>query len=68
VVATVRRRSQLEPTIDLALATLALVTRMPADAGEVIFAIARTAGWIAHGIEEYGEEPLRFRARAVARS
>lgn len=68
VVATVRRRSQLEPTLDLALATLALVTRMPADAGEVIFAIARTAGWIAHGIEEYGEEPLRFRARAVARS
>jgi hypothetical protein len=37
VVATVRRRSQLEPTIDLALAALALVTRMPADAGEVIF-------------------------------
>ncbi len=68
VVAAVRRRSQLAPTVDLALAALALITRMPADAGEVIFAVARTAGWIAHAIEEYGEEPLRFRARAVARS
>lgn len=67
VIATVRRRSQLEPNIDLALAVLSAAARMPDDAGEVIFTLARTAGWIAHGIEEYGEEPLRFRARAVSR-
>lgn len=67
IVATVRRSSQLEPTVDFALAALARITRMPDDAGEVIFAIARSAGWIAHGLEEYDEEPLRFRARAVAR-
>jgi citrate synthase len=67
VIAAARRRARLEPTIDVALAVLALVTRMPVDAGEGIFTIARTAGWLAHAIEEYGEAPLRFRARAVAR-
>lgn len=65
LIATVRRRSEVEPTIDLALAVLAQVTRMPEDAGEVVFTIARAAGWVAHAIEEYEEEPLRFRARAV---
>ena len=34
---------------------------MPATAGETIFAVARTAGWIAHALEEYGERPLRMR-------
>ena len=29
--------------------------------GMAIFAIARTAGWIAHAIEEYEEPGLRFR-------
>jgi citrate synthase len=67
LVATARRRARLEPNIDLALAVLAAVARMPAEAGEVIFTIARTAGWIAHAIEEYGEQPLRFRPRSVFR-
>lgn len=67
VIATTRRRAGLEPNIDLALAVLATVSRMPEEAEEAIFTIARTAGWIAHGIEEYSEDPLRFRPRAVAR-
>jgi citrate synthase len=46
---------------------LAQVAGMPVEAGEAIFTIARTAGWLAHAIEEYGEAPLRFRARAVGR-
>ena len=33
-------------------------------AGETIFAVARSAGWIAHALEEYQEPPLRFRPRA----
>lgn len=67
LIATVRRRADLEPNVDFALAVLAAVARMPAEAGEIVFTVARTAGWIAHAIEEYGERPLRFRARAVAR-
>jgi citrate synthase len=68
VIAAVRRRARVEPTIDVALAVLAHVARMPVDAGEGIFTIARTAGWLAHALEEYAEGPLRFRARAVSRA
>ncbi|SDT41632.1 citrate synthase family protein [Actinoplanes derwentensis] len=58
---TMRTRSGTPANIDLALAALALEYRMPAEAGEVIFAVARTAGWLAHALEEYGDRPLRFR-------
>jgi citrate synthase len=37
---------------------------MPDDAGEALFAVARSAGWLAHACEEYTEAPLRFRPRA----
>ncbi len=62
-----RRHSRTEPNVDFALGCLATVARMPATAGETIFTIARTVGWIAHAIEEYAEPPLRFRARAIPR-
>lgn len=65
VASTVRRRTNVEANVDFALAALGAVAAMPADAGEVVFAVARTAGWLAHAIEEYGEAPLRFRPRAV---
>lgn len=61
------RRTGLRANVDLALAALTVAARMPASAGETIFTIARTAGWIAHALEEYSEPPLRFRARAVER-
>jgi citrate synthase len=54
-----------KPNVDFALGAFAFATRMPLLATEAIFAIARTAGWIAHALEEYEEEPLRFRARAI---
>jgi citrate synthase len=50
---------------DLALAALSWGTGMPPDTGRTIFAVARIAGWAAHYMEELGEPPLRFRARAV---
>ncbi|MGA2520459.1 MAG: citrate synthase [Acidimicrobiales bacterium] len=53
------------PNVDLALAALALGAGMPDDAGRTIFTIARVAGWTAHYLEELGEPPLRYRARAV---
>ncbi|MCY1143483.1 citrate synthase family protein [Actinoplanes sp. Pm04-4] len=56
-----RTRSGLRPNIDIALAALTLEYDMPAEAGETVFAIARTAGWIAHALEEYNDRPLRFR-------
>lgn len=56
-----RTRSGIAPNIDLALAALALHHGMPADAGEAIFAVARTAGWLAHALEEYADRPSRFR-------
>jgi citrate synthase len=58
-----RRRSLPEPNVDLALAALAHVTAMVRGAGEAIFAVARTAGWIAHALEEYDRNsPIRPRA------
>jgi citrate synthase len=58
------------PNIDFALAAFAVLANLRADATSAIFAIARSAGWIGHALEEYDETPLRFRPRAryVARS
>ncbi|MFC5634453.1 citrate synthase [Streptomyces bullii] len=61
VVATTARHAPLHANVDLALAVLTASCGMPATAGETIFAVARTAGWIAHALEEYGEPPLRMR-------
>lgn len=61
----VSRRPSLRPNIDLALAALALSCGMPADAAEAVFAVGRTAGWIAHALEEYEAPPHRFRPRGT---
>ena len=63
VLAEVRRKSLPEPNIDFAVATLARVADMVTGAGEAVFAVARTVGWIAHALEAYaGAGPLRPRA------
>jgi citrate synthase len=56
-----RTRSGVHPNVDFAVAALTLHHGMPADAGETIFAVARTAGWLAHALEEYADRPSRFR-------
>ncbi|GGV84402.1 citrate synthase [Streptomyces griseoloalbus] len=61
IVATAARHTPLHANVDLALAVFTASSGMPATAGETIFAVARTAGWIAHALEEYGERPLRMR-------
>ncbi|WP_405620032.1 citrate synthase [Streptomyces sp. NBC_00076] len=61
IVATSARHSPLHANVDLALGVLTASSGMPATASETIFAVARTAGWIAHALEEYGERPLRMR-------
>jgi citrate synthase len=52
------------PNMDFALGVLGESMRMVEGAGEAVFAIARTAGWIAHGMEEY-QHRLRYRIRAT---
>lgn len=61
IVATTARHTPLHANVDLALAVLTTSFGMPSAAGETVFAVARTAGWIAHTLEEYGERPLRMR-------
>jgi citrate synthase len=54
----------LRPTIDFALAALALSLGMPRHTPLAIFALGRTAGWIGHAMEQYGlDQLIRPRAR-----
>lgn len=50
--------------IDFALGTLTWLLEADPDDATALFAIARTAGWLAHAIEELDEKPLRFRPTA----
>jgi citrate synthase len=59
-----RRRALPEPNIEFALAVLAGVAGMIRGAGEAIFATGRTAGWLAHALEEY-ERNIPIRPRGV---
>jgi citrate synthase len=52
------------PNIDFALAALAYCWSLNRGAGQAIFAVARTAGWIAHAIEEY-ERKASYRIRGT---
>jgi citrate synthase len=63
VLAETRARALPEANMDFALAVLAGVAGMIPGAGEAIFAIARTAGWVAHALEEYARRsPIRPRS------
>ncbi|MCB5180253.1 citrate/2-methylcitrate synthase, partial [Streptomyces antimicrobicus] len=61
VAVTARQGRGLPANVDLALAVLTVSCGMPPEAGETAFAVSRTAGWIAHALEEYQEPPLRMR-------
>jgi citrate synthase len=61
-----RHGAPAAPNVDFALGALSHVARMPPEAAIAIFAVARTAGWIAHAAEEYAEPYVRFRGRAVS--
>ncbi|MEU9299827.1 citrate synthase [Streptomyces sp. NPDC048269] len=61
VSAVMARQGGLHANVDLALAVLTVSCGMEAEAGETVFAVARTAGWVAHALEEYQERPLRMR-------
>lgn len=60
---SMRERGLPAPNVDFALGALARVAGMTRGAGEAIVAVARTAGWIAHALEEYAR-PSSYRPRA----
>jgi citrate synthase len=64
VTAEARRRAVPNPNIEFALAVLVGVAGMIRGAGEAMFAIGRTAGWLAHAMEEY-ERNIPIRPRCV---
>lgn len=56
----------LHPNIDFALAVLMRMLDLPIGHETALFAIGRTAGWIAHAMEQLSSETLiRPRARYV---
>ena len=59
---TAERTGRL-PNIDLASAAALHALTLPAAAGEVVFQVARSFGVAAHVVEEYAEQPLRWRGR-----
>ena len=62
VLTEARRRALPAPNVEFALAVLSTVAGMIPGAGEAIFAVARTAGWLAHALEEYARAtPIRPR-------
>ena len=64
LVGVMRERGLPFANVDFALASLAERHEMVDVAGEIAFAVARTAGWLAHAVEEYRHR-LRFRPRGV---
>ena len=55
-----------QPNVDFALVSLRRALRLKAGSALALFAIGRTAGWIAHALEQQAEEKLiRRRARYV---
>ncbi|HEX9259434.1 MAG TPA: citrate synthase [Acidimicrobiales bacterium] len=66
VAAVAFERTGEAPNVDFAVAALGYVTGMPIDAGDALFGVARSVGWIAHATEELAERPLRYRTRALS--
>jgi citrate synthase len=64
MVASATKALKRKPNIDLALAVCSLSLRLPPHAAFALFALGRTAGWIAHAAEQAQSEKLiRPRAR-----
>lgn len=65
----VREQIGKEPNLDVGLTAISYALNLPSGSGATIFAVSRTAGWIAHAIEQrlYGGM-IRPRARYIGRS
>lgn len=69
IVECVRQQLGAEPNLDVGLAAISYALSLPPGSGSIIFAVSRTAGWIAHAIEQrlYGGV-IRPRARYIGKS
>jgi citrate synthase len=66
LIAIVDALSDEQPTVDVGLAALVAALGAPPDAASGLFAVARSAGWIAHALEQRAAGyMLRPRARYV---
>lgn len=64
VVDAVREMVNQEPNVDFGVVTLCRALELPAAAPLMLLGLARTAGWIAHALEQYEEgRVIRPRAR-----
>jgi len=69
IVAAMARAGQPAPTLDMGLIALCQALELPEGAPAAVFAIGRTAGWVAHALEQRAQGYLlRPRARYVPRS
>ncbi len=68
IVECVRDELGVQPNLDVGLAAISYALSLPPGSGSTIFAVSRTAGWIAHAIEQrqYGGV-IRPRARYIGR-
>lgn len=64
VLTAARRRGLPAPNVDAALGGLTHALGAPVGSGELLFTLARTAGWIAHALEQYAD-PQLLRPEAV---
>ena len=64
VIAATSGRGLPAPNIDFMLGSLAHLASMRRGASEAVFGVARTAGWLAHAIEEY-DRRTSIRPRAI---
>jgi len=66
LLATVHRQTGLHPSLDYALVAIQRGLGLPAGAAFVLFALGRTAGWLAHALEQRDSGQLiRPRAQYV---
>ncbi len=62
----VREETGLEPNVDFALTAFTMAHQLPAEAATTLFAAARSAGWLAHAVEQaITGQLIRPRARYV---
>jgi citrate synthase len=57
LVEVIRERRGAEPSVEVGVAALASLNQMCPGAGEGIFRVARTAGWIANALQAYAQAP-----------